>query len=240
MKTTIAVVAAGVFLAFSTAVQAQAPAPSKNIFVDVNFGVQVNSQDLAIQETPTIYGETARIDSTAKTGSSPFLDVTFGYRVWQDVSVALGLTTTFGSTSDGTITAVIPDPLVFDRPATTTGTVTDLSHKERAASIFVMWTNPISDKMDGTILAGPSFLKVFQDVPKANVPAQSNIPTFSAEEQTDTTLGFTIGGDITYLVNPRTGVGLLVRYVIANADLPSASDVKIGGFQIGGGVRFRF
>src|SRR5204863_9551179 len=151
MRTTIAVVAAGVFLAFAAAVQAQTPAPSKNIFVDVNFGFQVNSQDLAIHETPVIYGETAFIDSTTKTGNAPFLDVTFGYRVWKDLAIGLGLTTTFGSGSDGTVSASIPDPLIFDRRVVTTGTVTDLAHTERMAHLLAMWATPMSDKMDATI-----------------------------------------------------------------------------------------
>ena len=46
--------------------------------------------------------------------------------------------------------------------------------------------------------------------------------------------------DISYLVAPKIGIGFLVRYVIANADLPSVPDLKIGGFQFGGGARFRF
>jgi len=239
-KTTIVVVATGVYLALCTVAQAQAPAPSKNIFVDVNFGVQVNSQDIAISERPVIYGETAFIDSTQSVGNASLLDVTIGYRVWRDLSIALGLTTTLNTTSDATITASIPSPIIFDRRVVTTGTVTDLSHKERTAHLLAVWSTPISDKMDAAVMGGPSFIKVFQGVPVTPVPAGSQIPTFSAAEQTATTVGFTIGGDVTYLVSQKVGVGALVRYVVANADLASVPDLKIGGFQIGGGVRFRF
>jgi hypothetical protein len=38
----------------------------------------------------------------------------------------------------------------------------------------------------------------------------------------------------------RYGVGAFIRYAGATVDLPSVSDLKVGGFQIGGGLRVRF
>jgi len=95
-KTIVATVATGVLLVFAGSTHAQTPGPTKNIFLDANFGFQANSQTMTVSSTPIIYGEIAFIDSSQKIGSSPFLDVTAGYRVWKDFSIALGLATTLG------------------------------------------------------------------------------------------------------------------------------------------------
>jgi hypothetical protein len=36
------------------------------------------------------------------------------------------------------------------------------------------------------------------------------------------------------------GAGLFLRYAGASVDLPSANNVKVGGVQLGGGLRLRF
>ncbi|HZB25950.1 MAG TPA: hypothetical protein VE379_07450, partial [Vicinamibacterales bacterium] len=57
----------------------------------------------------------------------------------------------------------------------------------------------------------------------------------------NTTVGVHFGVDATYLVTPRIGAGVLVRYSVGSADLEGATDsLTVGGFQIGGGVRLRF
>lgn len=240
-KTTIAVVGIGVYLALAGIAQAQAPAPTKNLFVDVNFGFQANTGDFTIHSEPIIYGETAFYDSSQSFESAPFFDATVGFRVWRELSIGLGLTTLFPKSGTATVSASIPSPVFFDRRVVTNATVPDLEHKERSVSLLVMWTSPINDKIDGTVMVGPTFIKTFQDlVTGPQVPPGSQTPNFVAETQTDTSLGFSLGGDISYLVAPKIGIGFLVRYVIANADLPSVPDLKIGGFQFGGGARFRF
>jgi len=42
------------------------------------------------------------------------------------------------------------------------------------------------------------------------------------------------------LFTPRIGAGVFIRYAGGSVDLPSAPDVKVGGFQIGVGARVRF
>ena len=240
-KTMMAAVATGVFALLAGSTHAQTPAPSKNIFVDVNFGFQARSQTITVSTTPIIYGEIAFIDSSQKVGGSPFLDVTAGYRVWKDLSIALGLATSFGGSETATVSASIPSPIFFDRRVVTNATVTDLEHTERSASLLFSWTTPISDKMDGTVIAGPTYIKVSQGVvANVDVPASTQNANPRPEVQTATKVGFSFGGDVTYLVRPRVGIGGMARYVAAHADLASVPDLKIGGFQFGGGLRLRF
>jgi hypothetical protein len=240
-KTMLAVVATCVFVGIAGRAHAQTPPPTKNAFLDVNFGFQVNSQTITISSTPTIYGEIAFIDSSQKISGSPFIDVSGGYRVWKDFSIGLGVVTTFNKSSDSTVSASIPSPIFFDRRIVTTSTVSNLEHKERSAALLFGWTTPISDKLDATVTAGPAYIKVFQGlVANVDVVANSQTSTPRPEVQTATKIGFSIGGDITYLVTPRVGVGGVARYLAAKADLASVSDLKVGGFQVGGGLRVRF
>jgi len=49
------------------------------------------------------------------------------------------------------------------------------------------------------------------------------------------------GLDVTYLVTPRYGAGVLLRYTRGSIDIEGATDsLAVGGFQIGAGLRVRF
>jgi hypothetical protein len=214
---------------------------NKNAFVDVNFGFQPSSRSLSIEANPIVYEEAAIIRSSEDIKSTALIDVMGGYRVWRDLSVVLGLTTTFSTSGDATVVGAIPHPAVFDRRVESTKTVSDLKHSERSVHISAMWTTPISDKMDGSIFAGPTYVKVKQElVTSVDVPVNTQTFTPSASEETASVWGFHFGGDVTYLVTPMVGVGGMVRFVRAKADLPSVADVTVAGFQVGGGLRLRF
>jgi hypothetical protein len=60
------------------------------------------------------------------------------------------------------------------------------------------------------------------------------------DTQTGTGIGAHGGLDVNYLLAPKVGVGLAVRYIGAQVDVPSASGLKVGGFQGGVGLRVRF
>jgi hypothetical protein len=221
--------------------RAQSPPPMKNIFVDVNFGRQPNSQSFTISSTPVIYDEVAFISSTQSFDGAPFFDLTGGYRVWRDFSVALALDTTFSRTSASSVSASIPSPIFYDRRVVTTATVPDLEHKERSVHLMFLWTSPVTDKIDASVMLGPSYVKVSQGlVPTVTVPAGTQDASATGETQTASTGGFNFGGDVTYLITRRIGVGVMFRYVKATVDLPSVPGLKAGGFQVAGAPAIRF
>lgn len=229
-----------VILAGAGAAMAQPAPPSKNIFVDVNFGLQPSARTFSVEAFPVVYGEFAVIHANQGVDGSGILDVMAGYRVWRDFSAALGLTTTLGGGGAASVTGGIPHPLFFDRRVETTQTL-EVSHSERSAHLSVMWTSPVTDKIDASVMAGPSYIKVVQDVVSTvTVPPGTQNFTPVMDEQTATAFGFHVGGEITYLIRPRLGVGGLVRFVKAKADLPAVPDLGIAGLQIGGGLRIRF
>ena len=77
-----------------------------------------------------------------------------------------------------------------------------------------------------------------QGVP--NVTLNGSAPVVTSVNETGNALGGNVGADLTTLLSSRYGVGVFVRYVAANLSLPSASSVKVGGIQAGGGFRLRF
>ena len=234
-------IAGAVILGTATVAFAQTPPPTKNIFVDVNFGTQPQSRNFSTSSTPVVYNEVAFIDSMQDVGGSGFFDIQGGYRVWRDFSAGIGFTSNFTSKRDATVTGGIPHPLFYDSYVTSTQSVQDLEHRERSVHVLFMWTSPITDKMDASVIAGPTYVKVTQDVViGASVPAGTQTFTPLTEEQSDSVWGFNFGGDVTYLITPNIGVGGMLRYVKATADLPSVPDLDIAGFQVGGGVRVRF
>ena len=146
-----------------------------------------------------------------------------------------------GGSADGAITASVPHPLFHDRPLRTSATADGLKHSEKAVHLQALWTMPVTDKIDASFSIGPSFINVSQElVSGITVAAGTQNSTPVIETQSGTAKGFHVGADLSYMLNPRYGVGGFIRYVGGSVDLPSAPDLKVGGFQVGGGARLRF
>lgn len=213
---------------------------TKNMFLDVNAGVQLASRTFFVDTVQTVYNEGAVISTSHKVGSAALFDVSGGYRVWRDLSIGIGFSFAGGS-ADAQTTAAVPDPLFHDRRRPTTATADALKHSEKTVYLQAIWTVPVTDKMDASFSVGPSFITVSQElVSGITVAAGTQNVTPAIETQSDTAKGFHIGADLSYLLNPRYGVGGFVRYVGGSVGLPSVPELKIGGFQVGGGARLRF
>jgi hypothetical protein len=211
-------------------------------FANVSFGVQAPSQTLLTNTTFEIYGETATQTAEQQVGGGAFFDIAAGYKVWRNMAVGVGLTFA-GSSSDLAVNAQIPDPVFFDRPRAVSTTLNDAKHRQTAVNLTGTWMMPVTDKVDVGFQFGPTIFLVSQDVP-GTLQVQEPGPTItSAELIKDDHTGFGIhfGVDTTYLVTPKIGVGVLVRYSYGSVDIVGADDsLTLGGFQIGFGGRFRF
>lgn len=215
--------------------------PSKNIFVDVNLGIQPASRLFSVEALPVVYGEVAIVRANQGVDGGGLMDVVAGYRVWRDFSVALGLTTTLKTSGVAEVTGGIPHPLFYDTRVETDESVRNLKHREQSAHLSFMWSSPVTDKIDASVMAGPSYLKVFQDlVVDATVRPGTQSFTPITGTQTATVFGFHFGGDLTYLITSHVGAGATIRFVRAQADLPAVPKLDVAGFQIGIGGRIRF
>jgi outer membrane protein with beta-barrel domain len=211
-------------------------------FANINIGAQSGSHDVETNTTFVVYDEDAHVNTTQKTGGGFLFDLNGGYRVWSNLVVAVGYTFMSDST-DGAVTAAIPDPAVFDRPRNVTATADNLSHAEHAINFSGVWMVPVTDKVDVGISFGPTIFMVKQELPDTITFTEPG-PTVTGINKKDvdkTTAGINMGVDVTYLLKKNYGVGAILRYTWGSVDLDGASDkLTVGGFQIGFGGRYRF
>jgi hypothetical protein len=189
-------------------------------FVNVTFGVQGGSHSLETSSTFDLYGEQGSLATTQDVG---------GGRSASDADVA--------------IAAQVPHPNLFDTLRPLAAISEGSEHSESAFHLHGTWMVPVTDKVDVGLSFGPTIFAVSQDVPAA-ITVSEPTPTLASTTITrvdKTTVGVHFGADVTYLVTPRFGAGLLLRYAWGSADIEGASDsLTVGGFQIGAGLRVRF
>ncbi len=238
-KTTIlAVLTAALSLAASSPAMAQAQQPT-SIFVDVNVGAQTQSRTIESSTRFPLYGETAIINAAQSIGGGALFDISGGYRFMRKFGVALGVST-FSKSGDGSLVASIPSPVAFNRPATVTNTATDVKHKELGTHVMFVYFVPVLTNFDVSVFAGPSFFHLTQDILSATVPAGTQTISVASQSQKGNGTGANAGINFNYMYRPNYGGGLFIRYAGATVDLPSAAGVKVGGFQVGVGLRARF
>lgn len=238
-RMSVVVLLAGLALAGGSSVFAQTTAANA-IFIDVNGAGQTQSRTINTSTTFPLYGETAGINAAQKIASGAIFDISGGYRVWRGLSVAVGFSA-FSRTSNGALIASIPSPIAFNRPLTVTASSSGLKHTELGTHVMAVWFFPITDKIDVDVFGGPSFIRLNQDVMTASVPPGTrDLNIERPSRQTETAKGGNAGINATYLFSRHYGIGLFMRYAGGSVDLPAASNVKVGGFQAGGGLRLRF
>jgi len=211
-------------------------------FANVSFGVQAPSHTLTTNTTFDIYGETASQIASQDVGGGAFFDISAGYKVWKNLAAGIGLTFV-GSKSDLIVNAQIPDPVFFDRPRAVSATLPDANHKQTAINLTGTWIMPVTEKVDVGFQFGPTIFLVSQDVPGTLQVAEPGPTVTSAALSKDdhTSIGVHFGVDATYLITPRFGAGLLVRYSVGSVDIVGSEEgLTLGGFQIGFGGRLRF
>ncbi len=221
-------------------------------YLSVNFGIQPQSRDFTEVSAPDINDEAAAITVPHTIGSGAFPDFSVGYRVFENVGVAVGFSR-FSKTESPTLVAQIPHPVVGGQFRSATASAGELSHSETAFHLHLLWMIPniVTEDFDAAITIGPSFYTVKQDFIETVVP-QEGAPPFSTVsiasvtqiEQSESAVAFTAGVDGTYKLSPRYGVGVFFRYSGASVDMPLSGGgtvtVEAGGLQLGGGLRVRF
>lgn len=235
--TTLAVLTAVFTLAGSSIAPALAQEPTK-VFLDINGGAQTESRTIESSTSFPLYGETAIINSSQSINSGGLFDVSGGFRFVPSLGVGVGVSV-FSSKGDGAIAASIPSPIAFNKPVTVTSEATDLKHSEVGYHVMLVYFTQI-DKTEISAFVGPSFFQVKQDILSATVPPGTQTINPATNEETASATGVNAGLNLSYMFHRNYGAGIFLRYAGATADLPSAPDVKVGGFQVGGGLRLRF
>lgn len=213
-------------------------------YVSVSGGAQGGSHDLGGSSSFPQYDETATVTTTQKIKGGGLFDIGGAYRVWGKNLLAGVSFTHTASKSDVSLTAQIPDPIVFDKLRTVTSSQTGAEHSENAVHLSAIWMIPVANKIDVGIFAGPSIFSVKQDlISGGTLTVGEPGPTVTAPlgRASKTSVGGHIGVDVQYMIAKRYGVGAVLRYAGGSASLAGASKkLTVGGFQIGVGGRVRF
>ena len=211
-------------------------------YVSVNGGFQVGSHDLNTSASFPLYDETATVTSSQKVKSGGFFDIGGAYRVWGNNLLAGVTYVHTTSEAEVAINASIPDPVFFDRPRTVTSTQSGAKHTENVIHLNAIWMIPVAHKIDVGLFGGPSIFSVKQQtVNTLSVTEPGPVVSAPLSEVKKTSAGFNLGVDLQYLIKNKVAVGGIARYSWASATITGATEkLTLGGFQIGGGVRYRF
>jgi hypothetical protein len=218
-------------------VRAQQPSPAE--FINFNVGAQPQRRTINTSESFSVYDESATVTSNQPIKNGVVFDVSGGHRIWRRVALGVGLSS-FRSRGDAGVVASIPDPAYFDRPRIVTGNTSGLDRSELGVHLQAVWRTPVTDKTDVSISAGPSFIRVTQQVATASLRAGTQNIDVTQKDESGTALGVNVGFDGSYMFQPQFGAGVFLRYAGGSVDLPAVSNVKVGGFQGGFGLRVRF
>src|SRR5438552_10969592 len=242
--TTRILILASLAVAGGSEARAQVPAaPPSMGFVNINVGGQAASRSVEVNQTFPLYGETARVTTSESVGSGALFDISGGYRVWRNVSAAIGFSN-FSKSSDASGAASIPNPLIFGQPAAVSLSQSGLHHSERAVHIMASWLFPVTNEFDVTFAVGPSVFSAKQEVISVNVPPGTQSANASVGSESKSGVGAIVQVDGNYMLRRKWraawGAGAFMRYAGAKVDLPSVPGMKVGGFQLGVGLRARF
>ena len=256
------------------AAQPQAPAPQApaqttssqdsdwldrlHFFFNVSFGGQSKDQTFTDSSTFPIYTERGAVASAHAIGGGTLFDISAGVRVWNNVGVGIAYST-LQNKNDATVSVRVPHPIVFGVFREASATASALEHTENVVHLQFMWTLPVTDKLDVTVMAGPSFFTVRQTIATVRAPQDIRdvapfttvtINSLSLTDVKDSPVGVNIGADASYYAVTFKGVGIgvggFVRWAGADLDLPITegltrdTELKTGGPQGGLGLRFRF
>lgn len=220
--------------------------PRERVAVTVGASDQVTSTTFSHTIAFEAYSEEGSLTTvyTVALGLRPYVGGVA--RLWRGFGIGVAATTMSGS-DPAAITGQIPHPINANQPRTLTGTA-DAFHRESAIHLQgVYWFQPAA-RVDVLLSGGPSFMHVEQDF-VTDVRYSQTFPydtvTFQGatltREKAHVT-GANAGAEIGVRLAAHIGVSGLVRYSRATATFPDTGDtsVKLGGVELGGGLRLTF
>lgn len=218
-------------------------------YVSLNGTYQATSNAFTGAMTFVQNVEAGNVTTAYASARFPVLDLGGAARIWRNLAVGAAVTW-LSRDRNGTLSASVPHPFLFNMPRTVSGDVADVPRREVALHLNASWVVPANRKTQVAIFGGPSYFRVTQGF-VTDVSTSSAYPFDTATFVGTTTvqlsqsqLGFNGGLDITARASKFVGVGAIVRYSRASLrfPLPAGQEVSIraAGLQVGGGVRFAF
>ena len=255
-------VAAILTLTGVTPSHAQSAAGNARAFISISGGLQALngsfSERAVFPESGGVYREVlsaaaaqeqARFESDYPYRSGPLFDVGGGVRVAPYFALGGGISW-FNTEERARVSAQVPHPIFFNRDRSISGVSSPLTRSEMAVHLQAFVVLPATNSLTVMGFAGPTFFNVEQQLVSDvnfNHAYPFDTATFSgavARRESDSTVGFNVGADVTFYFTDHVGIGWLTRYSRATLGLPSAGDGTVntrpGGLHTAWGLRIRF
>ncbi len=251
MRLVMALVVAGLFVGSTDAAAQQGD--ETRFFLSVSGGFEPGKQSYADDGTFSLYEETGRLSvSSDDLSSGAVLDFGVGAKVAGNFTVGANFHRTSGN-GEAAITGQAPHPVFFDRPRTFSATVADQKRTEQALHLSVGYIFALTEQLDLHIYGGPSQFRFTQEVvsgvsiTEAGGALTSVTATSTTAVRKDNSWGGHIGADLSYPLfeseNAVFRLGGYVRYAGAASEftvVSNSASTKLGGVQMGAGLRVRF
>jgi hypothetical protein len=199
-----------------------------------------------------LYEEAGRLTVSGRSSTGALLDMGVAARVTGRFT--LGVSAHRGASADeATVTGQAPHPLFFNRPRSFSVTVPETKRIEQALHFSAGALIQLGEKLDVHVYGGPSQFRFSQQV-VGDVTISEAGSAFTSVNVTPTVVarkrnvwGGHIAADFSYPVaqigNGSFRLGAFIRYAQASSEFQVVSNTvstKVGGVQLGGGVRVRF
>ena len=196
-----------------------------------------------------VYEDTGKLRITQDVVGGAIIDGGGLLRVWRELAVGVSYTQ-LNTSATASFEGTVPHPLVFDQ-RTVAPMELPSSYQERATHIHVAWVIPITtvEGLDVTISGGPTAFNLKRGAPEQVRVIETGVPFSDVRVEVEpgelrtNGWGGHVGADLVYMLRPRFGLGAFVRFTGGSVGTYSGSDgdsPTVGGFQSGGGLRFRF
>jgi hypothetical protein len=240
----------GIVVGAVVSAQPAAAQTTDRIFVSVDGTYQVATKDFDDGASFPLYAETATFTSAYHLTQGPAFNIAASGAVMRRLAVGIAVSR-FSRETPIAVSASLPHPFFFSRARSLSADVTGMYREERAVHVQVRALLPSqSGRLQAAVFAGPSFFTVTQDVLN-QVGYTEAYPYDSATATNGQTAnvsvsktGFNAGADVGFFFSRHVGVGGVAQYAGTTIKLDSAGgdtvDAKVGGFQVGGGLRLRF
>jgi opacity protein-like surface antigen len=225
--------------------------PIDRIYVSINGTYQTAGDDFTETATFTENAENGSFSSDYDVKPGPALNISAGATIWRSLGVGVGVTR-YSKATPIAFSASVPHPFFFNRARSVTADISSNKREELAVHVQARAVFTPSRRIQALIFAGPSFFKVKQGIVNDFEITESypfDSATFSrgiSTEVDESKVGFNVGADVGYFFTRQVGVGGSVQWAGTTIEVPASGtgtgtfEIKAGGVQAGGGLRFRF
>jgi len=229
------------------------------VFASVGGGYQAARGSATYGDAQVVFQEEATAEARLSPRGAPALEVGGGVRVLGPVGLGLTLSTVQAKQVT-TLSATVPHPLLFRRPATATA-VDSRNRSEVALHIQALARIRAGRRLSLGLAGGPSRFHVRQPLaadaelePTLNADLGFTIamPTVLFDTVSASVWGFHAGADATLRVSQNVSIGAIARYSravvhVENAlraartgDSARTVPLELGGLSVTGGLKFWF